>query len=298
MRYVRWMVCLAAVVSACHDAPEALPTPSSAVSEVGRIRAKGLDEASGLIASKSHPDIYWTHNDGDDGVLYAIHADGSLVGKRKVNAKFKDWEDIAADADGRLYLADVGNNSRERKHITVYRVDEPDPNSPNEVEVTATYRLAFPGEPFNCEGLFIFGDQGYVISKLDRGERAGVYRFPLLETKKHRVLEKVCDLRITEPVTAADITTDGKRLAVLSERTLSVFVIDGDVKTAADAKPRQFTIPPIQAEGCCFNAEGVLVIAESGEILQINLDEASPATMRASNNRSSGETGDRPSRRA
>jgi hypothetical protein len=127
MRYLRWFICLGAFVAACRAASETSPAAPPAVSEVGRIHAKGIDEASGLVASRAHPGVFWTHNDGDDGVLYAIRADGSLVGKCKVNAKFKDWEDIASDTDGRLYLADVGNNSRERKSLEVYRIDEPDP---------------------------------------------------------------------------------------------------------------------------------------------------------------------------
>jgi hypothetical protein len=253
-----------------------------AVSEVGHVRTKSLSEASGLVMSRSHPGIYWTHNDGDDGVLYAIKSDGSAVGQMKVNAKFKDWEDIAIDADGNLYLADIGNNSRERKHLTVYRVSEPEPASSGKIDVTATWRLSFPERPFNGESLFVHGGNGYIISKVNAGERATIYRFPLGAAKKPHVLEQVCELPIVEPVTAADISADGRLLAVLSQRTLSVFPIEGDVRKAADATPRKFLIPPIQAEGCCFNAEGVLLIAESGEILQVKLDDWPPTTRPAS----------------
>ena len=233
--------------------------------------------------SRKHAGVYWTHNDGDDGVLYAIHSDGGTIAKFKIDGvDFRDWEDIANDGDGNLYLADIGNNQRERKHMTIYRVAEPDPSRqpplPGTLKVDATWKVGFPDRPFNCESLFIHEGYGYVISKLDggehRGERAGVYRFPLSAGKKHNVLERVCELPIVEPVTAADLSADGKTLAILSQHALSLFQIDGDVRKAADAAPRAFPIPPIQAEGCAFNPQGVLLIAESGEIVQVTFDRA------------------------
>jgi sugar lactone lactonase YvrE len=275
MTLARWAVHLLALCAACQ-------TTATSPAEVGRVREKSLNEASGIVMSRHHPGVYWTHNDGDDGVLYAIRRDGTVVGRSKVDAKFRDWEDIAIDSEGRLYLADVGNNARDRRHVSVYRVDEPDPGSSRKTDVTRAWRLGFPDEPFNCESLFIHDANGYVISKVGAPERAVLYRFPLAASGKQVVLERVCDLPITEPVTAADISADGRWLAVLSQRTLSIFQIDGDVKKAADATPRKFPIPPIQAEGCCFNADGVLIIAESGEILQTKFD-ATPATTRPAN---------------
>lgn len=250
------------------------------VRNVGHVRSKDLIEASGLVASHKDSCVLWTHNDGDDGVLFAIRADGSAVGEVKVDAKFRDWEDIASDGEGNLYFADVGNNSRDRKRVQVFRAAEPDPQSGGKLEISATYKLSFPNEPFNCESLFIWEGHGYLISKVTGGEHAAIYRFELKENRRPQTLERVCELPIDEPVTAADISEDGKRLAVLSQRHLNVFTIDGDVKKAADAKPLSVLTPPIQAEGCCFNVDGVMVIAESGEILQVTFD-ALPATTQA-----------------
>ena len=275
MHWARWITCLLLPAIVAADAA------SPPVSKVGQVRAKTLDEASGLVMSRRHAGLYWTHNDGDDGVLYAVAADGSERGRIKINAKFRDWEDIAADADENLYLADVGNNSRERKRVTVYRIPEPaDPARTRKADVDATWRLSFPDRPFNCESLFVRGGFGYVISKEPAGRRAGVYRFPLTLDRRDHVLESVCELPIDEPVTAADITDDGRRLAVLSQHALHIFEIDGDVrKSAADGTPSQkIPIPPLQLEGCCFNPDGVLLIAESGEIVQVDLHDRAPTT--------------------
>jgi hypothetical protein len=251
----------------------------SRVSEVGHVRDKALDEASGLVMSRKCPGVYWTHNDGNDGVLYAIAADGSERGKTKIDAKFRDWEDIAADADGNLYLADVGNNQRERQRLTVYRIAEPDPAKTRKADVDVVWRLSYPERPFNCESLLVHGGFGYVISKEPPGRRAGVYRFPLTLDRRDHVLESVCELPIDEPVTAADLSDDGRALAVLSQHALHLFRIDGDVKKAAaeGAESQKIPIPPLQLEGCCFNPAGVLLIAESGEIEQVEFAREEPA---------------------
>jgi hypothetical protein len=269
-RSIAWLLALCALCGAAAD---------SGVTQVGHLRNKAIKEASGLVASRRHVDVYWTHNDGHDGVLYAIRSDGTSIGNVTVGAKFRDWEDIAADAAGNLYLADCGNNEANRQHMTIYRVAEPNPaDGGADARATATWRLSFPDKPFNCESLFIIGEHGYVISKHENKRPAGVYRFELTATpKKRRPLEHVIDLPIDEPVTAADISRDGKRLAVLGQRNLHVFDLIGDIKSAAGATPLKLPIPPLQLEGCCFTDDGgVLLIAESGEILRVRLP--APAT--------------------
>src|SRR5262245_3635164 len=61
---------------------------------VGVVADDRINEASGVIASRAHPGVFWTHNDGNDGVLYAMDRSGALIGCGKVDAKIKDWEDI------------------------------------------------------------------------------------------------------------------------------------------------------------------------------------------------------------
>src|SRR5438270_12148650 len=100
--YAILLICI--MNAAIHGQPATQP----GVAQVGQMKTRGLTEASGLARGVKYPDVFWTHNDGGDGVLYAIRADGSLVGKRRVAEKFSDWEDIAAGENGELYLADVG----------------------------------------------------------------------------------------------------------------------------------------------------------------------------------------------
>src|SRR5215210_6734026 len=112
---VRWLIGLAGpaltvILTVTVRSNRAQPAPVAWATRVGTIEEKKITEASGVTASRKYDGIFWTHNDGDDGVLFAIRRDGSLVGRARANAKVRDWEDIAGDADGNLYIADTGNN--------------------------------------------------------------------------------------------------------------------------------------------------------------------------------------------
>src|SRR5690348_17331988 len=84
----------------------AFAIPSSAhIEQVGRLGAKDIEESSGLVASRRHADVLYTHNDsGGAPVIFAIRPDGSLLKQFRVPGKHTDWEDIATDDAGRLYV--------------------------------------------------------------------------------------------------------------------------------------------------------------------------------------------------
>src|SRR5262249_35265976 len=149
---------------------------------VGTITDERMKEASGLVASRRFPDVYWIHNDGEKGLLCAMKRDGSLIGCTKIDAELKDWEDIAIDDDGNLYVADTGNNNFERKSVVVYRVREPDPatlriSKPDEINFTDRWKIDFPGEPADIESMFVWKGFGYFVSKVKNHGNAKVYRF-------------------------------------------------------------------------------------------------------------------------
>jgi hypothetical protein len=236
---------------------------------VGSINDPRVKEASGIAASPQHPGIFWTHNDGDDGVLLAIRRDGSVVGSTRVEARFDDWEDIGADGDGHLFLADTGNNDRERKHVSVLRILEPNPeNLPATIEPADRWRLDFPKKPFDCEALFVRGEYGYLISKVDKAKPT-IFRFLLAERKQ--TLQSLDQLPVEEPVTAADLSPDGKLLVVLTRDGVYSIDMEEDMKIKVGSQPRRIALPPLQWEGICFGEGELLIIAETGEISSIPL---------------------------
>ena len=96
------------------------------------IKDKSVSESSGLVASRTTPGAYWTHNDSGDGpFIYAVDTRGDSFGTFRVTgAQARDWEDIAAGPGPQpnksyLYIGDIGDNDSVRPEVIVYRVPEP-----------------------------------------------------------------------------------------------------------------------------------------------------------------------------
>src|SRR4051794_18469518 len=106
------IVALAAAAAAPTVGTDA-PPPSKF--RVGHIDAPEVAECSALVASRRHPGVFWSICDsGNPAELYALTREGKLLAKYTVDATNVDWEDLAADDDGHLYIAETGNN--EHRH--------------------------------------------------------------------------------------------------------------------------------------------------------------------------------------
>lgn len=93
---------------------------------------QGIYESSGLVASRTSPGSYWTHNDAGNGpLIYAFDSRGRSRGVWLVTgASSDDWEDLSAGPGPKpdtnyLYIGDIGDNSGNRSEIIIYRVAEP-----------------------------------------------------------------------------------------------------------------------------------------------------------------------------
>lgn len=214
-------------------------------------------------------------------MLFAIDRKGHARGQVIVSVALFDWEDLASDHKGHLYIADTGNNHLARSQLAVHEIDEPDPvKLPSTLPVRRTWKLSFPKDPFDCESLFLWEGHGYVISKVFNNAKAALYRFPLKTTGEPLVLERVTKLKIDSPVTAADLSRDGKKLAIICKSGAGLLQVDGDLKSAGDFKPVWTKFHHEHIEACCFVPEGLLVTAESREIYLFSGDVFRTATGR------------------
>jgi hypothetical protein len=246
--------------------------------KLGRIDHKAITESSGLAASRQHPGVFWTHNDSGSGpFIFAITREGKFLAEYPVSTvRNTDWEAIAADDQGHLYVADTGNNELKRDRALVYRLDEPDPAAAGpsgrgaSLKVSQVWRLKYPDKPFDAESLAIYQGKGYVISKLLTGKNAGLYSFDLADSGEEIALQHVCDLPIRSPVTDACISDDGKRLAVMTVTGPNLFDVGGDPANACNVEPAHVTYfdpGDMNMEGVCFVPEGLLASTEQGQML-------------------------------
>lgn len=231
------------------------------------IRDSRIKESSGVVASRRYANVFWTHNDGGGPkkqVLYAIDREGNTRASFPVvGVTLHDWEDLAIDRAGHLYIGDIGNNDSKRDALAVYEIEEPNPQAGAErISPKRVWNLRSPGAPFDCESLFIWKDDGYVVSKVFNNARAQIFRFPLKETNRPLILKLVATTKIKSPVTGADISADGTLFGVVAKNGAYVFPIDGDVTRINNATPHHTKLKNEHIEGCCFVPEGLLVTSE------------------------------------
>ena len=246
-----WLGLSAAVLAAavvglsCHPEPRPVKLaikPAGTLGKpvrVGRLKHPAIVESSGIVASRRHPGVYWTMNDsGSPPRIYAVDQAGKCL--RAVHlrgATNRDWEDIAADVDGMLYVADVGDNARRRKGLTIYCLPEPDPKGKGPAAVKFARRFRYPpGQgPFDCEAMFVRRGWAYLVTK--ERARAALYRVALAgKAGETGEAEFLGTLSGAAWVTAADISPDGLRIAVLTYLSVMVYELP--------APPERVFAPP------------------------------------------------------
>src|SRR5262245_35711956 len=155
---------LAALLNQC-NAAEPGQEIAPGVRLFAYIRDPRIKESSGIVVSRRHTNVYWTHNDGGGPrkqVLYAIDREGNTRASFPfTGVTLRDWEDIAIDDAGHLYIGDIGNNDSKRDALAVYEIEEPNPKAGAEpISAKRAWNLRFPRAPFDCESLFVWKNDG------------------------------------------------------------------------------------------------------------------------------------------
>ncbi len=162
----------------------------------------------------------------------AVEGKKAFPGVRVDMAANFDWEDIAIDGDT-LYIADVGNNGNARRDLGVYVLTEPNPEAVDRTRTRKWLPVAYPDQDtfpgdrwhFDCEAVFVFGGKLHFLTKHRASRQIGtpetgsnLYRLTTDYTDRVNVLEKVDSHRdLGGWVTGADLSPDGKTLAVLCQ---------------------------------------------------------------------------------
>lgn len=126
---------------------------------LGSVQNPGLIEASGLVASRTHPDVLWSHNDGDDATLYGLGIDGTDLGSHPlVGVEAIDIEDIAivsGESGDDVLLADIGDNGLRRESVRIFRFPEPHPSGPGPITEIDVREFTYPDGAHNAETLLV-----------------------------------------------------------------------------------------------------------------------------------------------
>jgi len=246
---------------------------------VGQVAVPGLDESSGVAASRTRDGVLFTHADGGEPRLFAITVGGQARESVAVTgAELDDWEDIAAapcpDKGDCLYIGDIGDNQEARSSITVYVVREP-AEGDDKARVRERYTAVYPDGPHDAEALMVHPCTGriHVVTKADDG-LSTIYRFPSPEElgRDTVTLEEVAKVAIegataeARGVTGGDYDLDGDRVVLRTQTQLLEWEIDPTKPNAHWSEaPRSLSAASVeQGEGVAFTLDGGLVTTAEG----------------------------------
>lgn len=251
---------------------------SSDFRQVGEVDHPPVDEMSGIVQGRLNDNVWWVHNDsGDEPRLFAIDSTGAVrvhsflrrryavgaetdtsdeptwPGVRLAPASHIDFEDIAID-DSTLYVADIGNNLNARRNLGIYVVPEPDVLSARirplkYISIAYPDQTSFPADPpyFDAESLFVIDGRLHILTKRRTREReltsgTTLYRLDTEHPHQTNTLTRV-DAHASIPApTAAALSPDGDRLAVLSYEAVWIFPRPADDTHWLSTEPRRIAL--------------------------------------------------------
>ena len=170
------------------------------------------------------------------------------------------------------------------KYRWIFVCDEPDPAAAGKsddetavrpLDIKRTLIYSYPDRPFDVEAMFVHEQSLYLISKVTGDTPAGLYRLRLDVAEKPIPLVEVCQLSGLPQATGADLSQDGRRLAVCSYRYAVQFRLGPDAKwSELDQQPRDvLTFRRTGIEACAYDGDRLLMFSEGRQIYRVKFAE-------------------------
>jgi hypothetical protein len=236
-----------------------------------------LNENSGMVTYDGNS-LWLLEDSGNKEIIYKVDLTGHILQSLKVkHAKNVDWEDLATDRDGNLYIADIGNNNNKRKNLVIYKLPHPEKEPGDKIgaqKIKFHYpeQKEFPpkksGKYFDAEALFHWGDHLYIVTK-NRAKpfdcSAFLYKVPDTPGEYTATLVRkisICEDQATCQITAMDITPDGKKVVALSYGKLFLYT-DFVGEDFTQGKKEVIDLwTGLQLEAVCFKNDSTLLLSD------------------------------------
>jgi hypothetical protein len=244
----------------------------------GHVGDPTANELSGLVRSRSQADLLWSHDDSGAGpILYGLRTDGRVAAKPTVTgAQAVDWEDIAAGPGPLLYIADTGDNARNRTSIDVYRVREP------RVADAATapaerLRLHYPDGPHDAETLLVDPLRGDLIVVTKTLGSASAYRTSArLPAGSEKTLGPAHAVAGVSFATGGDVSADGRIVAVRGYDRVAVWLRRGRERLTTTMR----RAPCVSPTSLSSEGQGEAIALDRHGRSFVTVAEGAPAVLR------------------
>ncbi|SFR38809.1 hypothetical protein SAMN04490243_1440 [Robiginitalea myxolifaciens] len=237
---------------------------------------KSLNEVSGMWAA-GEAAVWVIEDSSNPDRLFEVDTSGQLLRSFKVKGGGnKDWEALAADSLGNVYIGDFGNNGNSRKNLRIYKVPDPriepgDKIDAERLDFNYPEQEEFPPTSdsmrFDAEALFHYQGMLYIIGK-NRSDpfdgTADVWRIPDSTgtyEASHITQLQLCRDFETCQITGATLSPSGERLVLLSYGKL--FVYEDFGKRSFSQTPRVIDLETrSQLESISFVTNTLLYLAD------------------------------------
>lgn len=231
---------------------------------------KRFYESSGLIAGEGG--TFWTLKDGGNASeLYHFTAAGSIIDTLKLNLPNYDWESLAKDDQGNIYIGDFGNNSQNRQNLRIFKFYS---NS----GMIDTLHFSYPGQEsfpppsredhnFDCEAFFWHKGLLHLFSK-SYGNKIVVH-YVLPDEPGNYVAEPVEEIKLKGLITGAALRPDGEELALLSYGRIYLFSLNSNSLFFSSPYKCISLAGRAQTEAITYVAENLLVTNEQGRLIYV-----------------------------
>ncbi|TRW25140.1 hypothetical protein FMM05_07480 [Flavobacterium zepuense] len=249
-----------------------LSCSSSEPTKLKEIASLSLKEVSGM--EYINGELWALEDSGNDNKIYKIADDGSVAKEVTItNATNTDWEDMAADKEGNIYIGDFGNNNNDRKDLAIYKLAAGNLGTAAD-KITFYYseQKAFPPKKsewiYDVESFFVQNGNFYLFTK-NRSKgfdgTVSVYRVPNKAGNHAAKLLgtiKTCGDYHTCALTSADISPDGTKVVLLSGDKIWLLTNFG-TDNFAGCDMKQLNLNHYsQKEAICFKDNDNLYIAD------------------------------------
>jgi hypothetical protein len=197
---------------------------------------KDLKEVSGTEIVPKSAFIWMVNDGGNTPTLFGLNNKGKIIKEIYIRAKNHDWEDLASDEKGTIYIGDFGNNLNDRKNLSIIIVGQNELDEKkaevDEIEFEYPNQYQFPPKKdalyFDTEAFFYFKSSLYILTKSRVAGNYGKTTLYKIPAKKGKYTAEIVDVfknceEIACWITSADISPNGEKVALLSQKNVLIF---------------------------------------------------------------------------
>ena len=242
---------------------------------------KALKEVSGTEIVTGSEYIWMINDSGNSSELFGLSEKGKIKKQIYLEKKNHDWEDLTSDEKGNIYIGDFGNNENKRRNLRILKIEKSDLSKKRaeakkiefEYEDQDDYSPKKEKMFFDAESFFYYKNNFYIFTKSRVEKKYGktsLYKLPAKIGKhKAKLIAKFDNGKKKDSwITSADISEDGKTVALLSQKNILIFTEFKKDNFFLGSVREIELIHKTQKEAICFKNNNTLLLSDeksSGE---------------------------------